>query len=202
MADSIETNEFPLVEENKVNASAIKDILAVKGHKMVNKYVLQRSFANEADPAQWVNLTALQERIDGYEIGQEVVEIPNRVPDTFVFPVYELTTQSNRRDVDYKPRATTLHGILDEYFIGSDGLAYVAMNSLLFNEEGQAVKAELIVRHGDPKNIWFSGLDLSTIKREDFVPKTGLRFVPLDPHDYEKAHYFLHGIQEGRFKEV
>lgn len=202
MVDPIETNEFPLMEENRSHAAVIKNILIAKGLNLVNGYVLQRNFANEADPTQWVTLTALRERIHGDEIGMEVAEIPNRIPDNFAFPVYELATSSHKRDVDYQPRTITPQGVLEHYFIGSDGSAYVAINTLLFNEVGQAVKAEVIVKHGDPKNIWFSGLDLSVIKRVDFVPKPGLRFVPLDPHDYEKAHYFLQQIQEGKFKEV
>lgn len=163
-----------------------------------------RIFVNIASPEQHAFLTAsLVRQWKAY--GKVLPNLPKGFPKKFTLPVYALRTDQyhtpEAEPTSQRQRVTTSYGVLNEYFLGADNKLYHAMNTLFFNETGQALKAESIKESpfDSQRGLQRVNLDRNTLSKLDIVPKIGMRYVPLDPGDYEKARTILHQIEIGDF---
>lgn len=125
-----------------------------------------------------------------------------QLPGDFQLPATEVMlrnigTKRHKGRVNYVGTATSKFGRTNLYILDANNKIWSVGNSLLFNEQGQALKREYFFRELEAEAGDYD--DSNITKVDEPVSQNDSRYVQLEPEDYELAKGIVHQVQRGDF---
>lgn len=207
MSEAQETKEKHLEETNRSIALRISNLLKVHDKTPgLGKYFHISNIMfinpNAENQDKRVFLTAYEKAVEAEEVA------PQEVLDGLVSPIYAFGLSSDAKPV----RVTSQLGVVSNLVIGSDNNLYHAINTIVFDSDGKALKVEEFVSAKMEETATLEEqLDRmigrskaeqirDQIDKLETVPSTEPRIVPLAPGDYENISHYLDKIDSGELK--